>query len=54
MTFISDYFRLIDFLALVGFILLAWIAIARRENVWLGLMVLVAIIWVLSRVLGMF
>lgn len=52
MTFLNAYFTAIDLIAIVAVLVLVIVAFLRSENVWLGLMLLVVVIWAGSAVLG--
>lgn len=52
MTFLNAYFTVIDLIAIVAVLVLVIVAFLRSENVWLGLMLLVVVIWAGSAVLG--
>ena len=52
MTFLNAYFTAIDLIAIAAVLLLVIVAFFRSENVWLGLMLLVVVVWAGSAVLG--
>lgn len=54
MNFLWDYFTAIDILAILAIIIFALAAFIRKENVWLGLLAVVVVIWGASRIFGLF
>ncbi len=54
MTFLNAYFTIIDIIAIVAVVVLAIVAFFRTENVWLGLLLLVAVVWAGSAILGLY
>ena len=54
MQFLDAYFTLIDVIAIVAVVLLVLVAFFRTENVWLGLLLLVAVVWAGSSIFGLY
>jgi hypothetical protein len=54
MQFLTDYFRAIDALAVGAVVILMAAAFIRKESIWMGLLVLVVVLWAASRVFGLF
>jgi len=54
MTFLNAYFSAIDVIAIVAVVLLVFVAFFRTENVWLGLLLLVAVLWAGSSIFGLY
>jgi hypothetical protein len=54
MQFLTDYFRAIDALAIGAVVVLVAAAFLRKESIWMGLLVLVVVLWAASRVFGLF
>jgi len=54
MTFLNAYFTIIDIIAIAAVVLLVLVAFFRTENVWLGLLLLVAVVWAGSAVFGLY
>jgi hypothetical protein len=52
MTFLNAYFTVIDIIAIAAVLLLVIVAFFRSENVWLGIMLLVVVLWAGSAILG--
>jgi hypothetical protein len=52
MTFLDAYFTVIDIIAIAAVLVLVFVAFLRNENVWLGLMLLVVVVWAGSAILG--
>lgn len=51
MTFFTDYFEAIDVIAIIACVALVLAAFVRRENIWLGILAGVVILWAVTRVL---
>lgn len=51
MTFFTDYFEAIDVIAIIACVALVLAAFVRRENIWLGILAVVVILWGVTRVL---
>jgi len=54
MTFLNAYFTAIDVIAIVAVVLFVLVAFFRTENVWLGLLLLVAVVWAGSSIFGLY
>ena len=54
MQFLDAYFTAIDVIAIVAVVLLVLVAFFRTENVWLGLLLLVAVVWAGSSIFGLY
>jgi hypothetical protein len=54
MTFITDYLEAIDVIAILALVALAVAAFVRRENIWLGLLLAVLLLWAATRLFGLF
>lgn len=53
MEFLIDYVKAIDVLAILACVALAIAAFVRRENIWLGILAVVVIIWAATRLPGL-
>jgi len=53
MNFMLDYVKAIDVIAVIACVALAIAAFVRRENVWLGILAAVVIIWAATRLSGL-
>ena len=54
MTFLNAYFTIIDIIAIIAVVILVGVAFLRKENVWLGLLAIVVVIWAASGIFGLF
>ena len=54
MSFITDYLEAIDVLAILALVGLAVASFVRRENIWLGLLLAVVLLWAATRLFGIF
>lgn len=54
MAFLNAYFTIIDIIAIAAVVILVGVAFFRKENVWLGLLALVVVIWATSGIFGIF
>ncbi|HET6390402.1 hypothetical protein [Hyphomicrobium sp.] len=53
MNFLVDYLMAIDVLAILACVALVIAAFVRRENIWLGILAVVVIIWAAARLPGL-
>lgn len=53
MNFLVDYMKAIDVLAIVACVALVIAAFVRRENIWLGILAVVVILWAGTRLSGL-
>lgn len=53
MNFFIYYFEAIDVVAILACVALAIAAFVRRENIWLGILAVVVIVWAATRLLGL-
>ena len=54
MTFLNAYFTIIDIIAMIAVLVLVAVAFFRKENVWLGLLAIVVVIWAASGIFGLY
>ena len=54
MTFLNAYFTIIDIIAILAVMILVGLAFFRKENTWLGLLLLIVAIWAASGIFGLF
>ncbi len=53
-TFLNAYFTIIDIIAMIAVLVLVAVAFFRKENVWLGLLAIVVVIWAASGIFGLY
>jgi hypothetical protein len=51
MTFFTDYFEAIDVVAIIACVALVIAAFVRDENIWLGILAVVVVLWAVTRLL---
>jgi len=53
-AFLNAYFTVIDILAIIAVVLLVGVAFFRKENVWMGLLAIVVVVWAASGIFGLY
>lgn len=54
MAFVNAYFTVIDIIAIIAVVLLVGVAFVRKENVWMGLLAIVVVVWAASGIFGLY
>jgi len=54
LAFVNAYFTVIDIIAIIAVVLLVGVAFFRKENVWMGLLAIVVVVWAASGIFGLY
>lgn len=54
MAFLNAYFTMIDIIAIIAVVVLVGVAFFRQQNVWLGLLAIIVVIWAASSIFGLY
>jgi hypothetical protein len=54
LAFLNAYFTAIDIIAIVAVVILVGVAFFRKENVWMGLLAIIVVVWAASAIFGLY